>query len=635
MSVVSFGQTLTEMRNRRGWQQERLLDMLSFYAPVLHRIEKGELLPRSDSLQVVLDTLGAPMKELIGTHAENLPIAVSVLCHNLIQALDIKDPEAAQSFYDELSATKGFDGEINQQFLLCQKARLLELQGKPDNIIMPLVLEGIKQTFDGFDENSPGDKILIFEEPELFHTLARLHARNGRLHDAIRILTDTRKGLQRLPTGARERDKRFIPILLSLADCQLKAGAYEDALDTCDLGYHSAAIRSAGQGMPDFLLNRAIALLNLGRGQECKHILTMAYTGYLLLGEKEKADYVLGKSQDEFGISFNTYGMDALDIPPVIKMPYARGKIPVCDNIGAMIRILRKEAGLGLKELSEGICSAANLSRIEKNKVHGHMHLVEPILQRLGRDPLLYCNFFLNKKDFEARELQDLIHLLLITGNHDQAAEALEKLKTYDAYKSGVNLQFVLRAEASLFSRIHGAGHPEREKKLLDALALTWDDFNEDDINRRPLSHVESIIIYGLAGYYMTIDDLRRAAKIYEALIENLNRRYVDEHEKARMYASTMFDYSSCLGRMGRRIEAMEIIMEAEDFDRSRGALVTLPALAWNKAYNLYESGEKEKALAYFAMGYYGLMLFEHYGQATRMSISQSVVEKNYGFTMD
>jgi len=627
---------MNELRQRRGWQQERLLDELAFYAPVMHRLEKGGQLPREDSLSHVLDKLGAPLDEFICAHFEGQPLWVYALCDELVQALDCNDIEMARGLYDEISLIEDLSAnEIGQQFLLSQGARLLELQGKLDDEILPMVLDGIGITYDDLDENSPGDKVLLFEEPELFHTLARIYARKGELKAAIKILAETVSGLQRLPTGERERDRRVAPLLLSLVDCQLKIGAFNDALDTCELGIHISAIRNIGIRVPDFLLNKAYALQALHRHSDIVPILRMVYAGFLLLGEKARADDVLAKAYDDFGVTFKTYGMENLDIPQVKRQPYKRGAVPACKNIGEMIRILREEAGISLKELSQGICSIANLSKIENNEIKAHMHYVEPILQRLGRDPLLYCNFFLRKDDFEARELRDLIQLLFMIGNSKQASEALKKLKKYKAYKSKANLQFVKRVETILFAVENGDDHPDNEVMRLEALRLTWPNFDEKDISRKPLTLDESFIISGLAWYYMNKGELKRASKIYESLLENIDRRYVDEYEKARVYNGNLIDYTTCLGRMDRRTEALEILDEAENFEQSRGALSPLPMIAANRAYSLYERGEKEKSQAYFAMAYYGFLMFKDYGRAAHIKIAQRLVRERFGFEFD
>ncbi|MCL2362789.1 MAG: helix-turn-helix domain-containing protein [Defluviitaleaceae bacterium] len=596
MPIFDYGKAITALRNRRKWSQGRLVDSLDHYEPMLNRIEKGKALPREERILQVLDTLGTPLEDFI-------------------------NPDNVLT---------------NPQYQLSEKAKVMEHDGRPDYEIEAVIYQGLEITFDDIDDSSPGKTALLFEEPELFHTLARIRARQGELVSAVRILTETKDGLIRLPEGERERDRHIIQILLTLADCQLQMEAYQDALDTCELGLSTSAIRNEGMGTPDFLLLKVKALSGLGQAQEITALLKLAYAGYLLLGEKENADQILHVAKDNYDVQFDTYGMEKLDIPQIEKQPYARGKMPPCSSIGEMISLLRKEAEIELKELSQGICSVANLSKIERNVIkRPNMHQVEPLMQRLGRDPQLYCNFFLKKDDFDARELRDHIHLLLVTGKHDQAAVELEKLRGYRNYKEGVNLQFILRVEAMLFINTYGAANPECEKMLLQALALTWPDYNERGIYRKPLTHNESVIIDCLAVCYMATGDYKRASKIYDAMLENLDSRCVDEQEKSRMYAGLSYNYSICLGKLDRRRDAMEVIVKAVDFDRSHSSMLALPLLIYNKAFNLYERNEKEKSLAYFAMALYGFMIFKDYGRAHNIPIAQRRIMTNFGIAVD
>ncbi|MCL2226471.1 MAG: helix-turn-helix domain-containing protein [Oscillospiraceae bacterium] len=631
MARIYTGKLISELRQRKQWQQEKLRDELSCYAPELYRIEKGEQLPRTDSLKVVMDALSAPMDELICPHLDGQPLDAYVLRYRLIQALDSGDLHMAEELFGELSNLEGFGGAINRQFFLSQQARLMELQEKQADDIIPLVAEALEQTFDGFDGSSPGSKVLIFEEPELFHTLSRLYAQKGRLAEAIKMLEDTYSGLRRLPIGERERDRRVLPMLHSLADFHMQNGDYAAALEACETGLDVSAMRCLGKDTPELLLLKMEVLLKLGRTEQCGRLLIMAFAGFMLLGEKEKALDVLAKTQSEHEATYELRGMEKLDIAPSQRLPYAHGGVTAGKTVGDMIRIMREETGLSLKELSQGICSTANLGKIEKNEVQGHMHYLEPILERLGRDPLLYCNFFLNKEDFEARELRDAIRLLVRQYKYDSAMELLEKLKSYKAYKSRANLQFVKMIEAFVFADSCKEPIPEIEAKLLEALHITCPDFDEDKIKRYPLTLDEAGIINNLAGHYVDMEENDRAAKIYSALIDNLNSRYVDESEKARLYAAVMFNYSSCLGKSNRRREALDVIETAAAFERNRGRLLELPSFAGNKAYNLMMLGDMEVSLSYFALAYYGFVMFDKYEKNSSIQITQSIVKRNFG----
>ena len=640
MANVYFGETIAKLRQRKGWQQFEILNEfkeIGYYDPVIYRIETGEMLPQTETLPDILDIMGFPINEFLCPSLENQPMEVYTLRYYLIQALDNKDVINAEPLLEEISLYIDTDNPIDHQFILCQKARLLELKGKPVDEIMPLVIEGLMQTLDDFDENSPGDNVLIFEEPELFHTLAKLYARQGNLSKAIKILKEIYTGLQLLPTGERERDRRLVPVMLSLTNVLLQAGENNEALTVCEAGLHFSAMRSIGRGTPELLHCKGKALLQLGKMHECEQPLIQAYATYLLLGENNKAAELLIEAKEMWGISVAIHGMDKIDIPQRIIAPYARGKLVKCDNIGAMIKTLRIEAGLTLKDLCQGICSIPALSKLENGETgRGDMYVIEPILQRLGRDPLLYCNFFLRKDDFKARELRDSIHLSLIHNNHDKARKDLDKLKSYKPYQSRANLQFVRRVEIALLCNEGKIKSPdELENMLLDALRLTCPNFNEDDVRRYPLTLDESIIISSLAAHYMETGNLRRASKIYEALIDNLDRRYVDEYEKARMYSTVIFDYSTCLGRMDRRVEALDVIEKAGIFCITRGRLPILASLVFNKAYNLFKREGMDKSLPYFVLAYYGFVVFKDYGKTMHMKITHDFICKTFNIKLD
>ncbi|MDR2572311.1 MAG: helix-turn-helix transcriptional regulator, partial [Oscillospiraceae bacterium] len=122
MAYIYTGKLISELRKRKQWQQEKLLEKMSYYAPEMYRIEKGEQLPRADTLKLVMETLEAPLEELVCPHLDNQPMEVYILRYALIQSLDNKDLPASEKLFNELCDVGSFDSPINKQFLLSQKA---------------------------------------------------------------------------------------------------------------------------------------------------------------------------------------------------------------------------------------------------------------------------------------------------------------------------------------------------------------------------------------------------------------------------------------------------------------------------------------------------------------------------------
>ena len=186
----------------------------------------------------------------------------------------------------------------------------------------------------------------------------------------------------------------------------MKTEDYNSAITYCDEGINISATHARGKLMPDFLYNKALAGCKLGRTDRV--LFQKSYFGYMLLYKAEKAQQVLASAL-KHNAGFDTYGTENLDCPQLVKIPYKWGSIPECKTLGEMIRLLREQAKLSQGALCRGICDKPTLSRIENNEIEGNLDIIAPIMQRLGRDVYMYCNFFLRRKDFDEELLRQKI----------------------------------------------------------------------------------------------------------------------------------------------------------------------------------------------------------------------------------
>ena len=158
---------------------------------------------------------------------------------------------------------------------------------------------------------------------------------------------------------------------------------------------------------------------------------------------------------------------------------------------------------------------------------------------------------------------------------------------------------------------------------LLNALKITYPNYNENNIGTYPLSFTELFILNNHAMNLSDIGCSAEAVVIYEELIKKIYN-FNDDYEKERMYSPVLINYSTCLGRLERRREALAIIEKGESFNSEQKCLFVLPGLYFNKGYNLFKLGDKEVSIPYFIMAYYGNSMFARYGK----SIHLSAVEK-------
>ena len=624
MAIVFTGKIIAKLRKRLEWQQERLLDEMEYYSPDISKVETGKQVPRTDSLSHVFEVLNAPMGELICPHLEGQPMEIYELRDRLARAFECNDLIESESLYSQISSMINMAGLVNKQYFLYITAKLYELQGQPIDIILPLVIEAIRLTYPNFDENkSPGKNILVLEEPGLFHLLAKLYIQQGKIDTALRILEETYSCMKKSISIDFNHDKKTLTILLTLVKQLFDMSSYELALNRCDEAMDISATYCFGQFLPDLYLLKSQILLLIKPDTECEPLLYMSYACFTLLGDAHNANIVKAHAQSDYGVTLDTYEIERLYIPPSKNLTYARGSLADCHSIGDLIRIERKRLGLSLEELSLGICHLSALGKIEKNQLQGKIEVLEPILERLGRSPSLYYNFFLDEREYQIRRITDRISVCLRYQHYDEMDTLLKVIKEGKKFEQGTKLQFALWMESELQESKKPDNNTEIISKAIDALKITCPNFIEDDIHKYPLTLQEAKIINTIACFRMDYGENERAAKILSSLIDNFNRRYVDEADKARLYSVLMINYSSCLGRLGMRKKAIEIIELAENFERDRGRLSELPTLCDNKGSSLFKMGNHTNSLPNLLLAYYGLLAFSDYGDHVYLDIAK------------
>lgn len=623
---------VTMLRERIGLEREAVLMLSELDDSSLRRIESEKQHPKPETLESLMLSIALPLEGFVYSLLDDQPMGVYLLCDRLTQVLDIGDTVAAEELIKQLEVLPGFDAGIQLQFMLSKKARLWELQGKPANHILPLIEEGMDKTFKDFDENCITNKVFVLEEPELLHTKARVYAKAGKINASIRILENMVASLKKLPRADREKERQFAPVILSLSKCLLQTGDHERVLEMCDLGAEYSATRKLGQLNPEFEECKASALHGLNRINECRISLQHSYFGYMLLGDCKKANEMLSQARECFGIHFNLYGVDKLDFSHHNKVPYNRGEPVECNSLGSLISALRKRAGLSLWQLSLGICSKPTLLRIEKGETTGNYFTLEAIMQRLGRDISLYNNFFLSREDFITMQIRDRINVLLGERRYANASMLLSEFdKMKCTCKSNVLQQFSIMTKAILNAKECSRLNPEFPLMLLTAIKKTCQQFNENDIEKYCFSYNEIAIINLYASYFGDTGNYTKAAEIYQRLLRNINGKYVDEVERARVYSTLLFNLSSCLGRLEQFNEALSLITRGENFERGRGRIIDLPGFMFNKGYGLCMMNREAESKPYFALAYYGASMFSQYGQAIDLPFINETASKYLG----
>ena len=625
------------VRLRQNMKQEYVMDHTAVsdgLGGTMSRYENNRQEPRMKVFKGLMETMRMPIEAFFCPHFEDQPMEVVVQRPYILNLLDIAEDNIsalheAKHKVAELASTKGFDAGLNKQFILSCQAWLNELlQKDPDDTVI-LVKEGMAITYKDFDEKTFEGDGLILEEPRLLITLTSAYHRKGDTAEAIELLKRVQRGIERLPKDDHEKDKQLAPLMLTLLKYLLQDSQYEEALEACIQGIDVSIRRNRGRYAPDFAYYKALCLHNLGKADECRKQLILAHSGYILLHEVEKAERVKVKAK-EFGLDFNTYGVETL---PFSKPDYNLkfGEVPDRTNIGNMLRFMHEQTGMSLEALCQGICSKSNFSKLIIGKIGAHVHLLEPIMQRMGRDINLYANTFLSGNDFKEKQMRDEVNISIVTRKYESAAKLLADLEKRKAYQKGANLQFVKSSWATITASKDGNTH-DYFNMLKEAMSVTMPGFNEMDVSNYRFSYHEIILVNKLGIYYCETDALERGLRLFERLIESMDKFYVDETEKIRTYTMVLYNYSNFLEHMGRNKEALQIAKKGMLLDIKHKRLTLLPGFADNIGCALYNMGEKKESVPYFALACRGAELL---GRIDNQQATANFVREHLDITFD
>jgi len=588
----------------------------------------------------LLDTMDMSLQDFHYPLLENLtPMFMQLrdeLLYNLRHAAEnYTAMQRAEDIIRQLEGTGNFNETVNLQFILSCKITLRMAQDYCPDEVMTLIDEALYITYPEFDENNFEGDVLLFEEMNLLHAKAQIYKKDGKLQDAIKLLTHTLKGVDRLPSDDRDKEQKQAPIMLTLVECYMQEGDYAQALQICKEGCELSRKYNKSFNLPDFAGHMATCLMQIEETAEAASNARRAYFGYIMQRRNAKAAEFLQYADSKLGVKIKTYGTDTLQLPlsqPQFDYGSAfyynkkRDEIEVDDLnslMGNMIGVFRDDADLKPMQLCAGICSVDKFLKTENGERKGNVFELEALMWRLGRDIDKYFNTLPNYDDFMLKQKRDAANALIANGKFDEAKKIINELSADKKFtRFSVNRQFIASIRATFFKR-DNPNSPEYFTMLQEALRITRPKFDIKDTAATRHTLYELVILNKMAIILCSAKETRnKGLRLFEDIIESMDVFYVDSGAKMRMYPMILLNYTSNLLRIGRLNDVMPLVEKGENMAILYSLNKDLPALAGNKAVYLMESKnqDKEKSLAYTAIAYYGSLLIERLRDANDCS---------------
>ncbi|MCL2840460.1 MAG: helix-turn-helix domain-containing protein [Defluviitaleaceae bacterium] len=270
----------------------------------------------------------------------------------------------------------------------------------------------------------------------------------------------------------------------------------------------------------------------------------------------------------------------------------------------AILKMLREQTGISQDELTEGIMTRANLSRIENGEQSIRHDKFVALLERMGESPEKFLSLTLGNEDHMTYKLREDLDNCLSIFNFTKADELIAQMEALKPFEKGLHKQYLLKSKATIY-RQRDKDLTKVHELLDEAIKMTKPNFNEKLVHTYFLTISEVELIHSLASFFHESGETDRAIELLEKLIQSIKKRMKDAYAKARLLTFTLHSISSYLGQKKRYKEALALCDEAIDAGRNNRVYGLLPMLAYNKAYFLYYLGQRDKVKWWLYQAYF------------------------------
>ena len=257
-------------------------------------------------------------------------------------------------------------------------------------------------------------------------------------------------------------------------------------------------------------------------------------------------------------------------------------------NFGPFLHETRTKKKVTLEQLSDGLCTASLLCRIENGTRDAEKLLRDCLLMRLGVVPENYENFLYYSVYKRWKDRQNIVHEILY-GDIPKASRFLTEYENTYKMENPLEEQFYLTMLGQIRS-YEGADREELRNIFHRAVDLTIKELDKRNLKKRILS-VEEINLY---LEYLHYSEGEEVLLKYEELFVYIEKMELDESALARVYPKLVYYFAVALKEQNK----IEKIMAGKIIKLCDKAVEILQKV--NRMFFLWELlGVKKKLLLY------------------------------------
>jgi transcriptional regulator with XRE-family HTH domain len=265
--------------------------------------------------------------------------------------------------------------------------------------------------------------------------------------------------------------------------------------------------------------------------------------------------------------------------------------------VGKKIKELRKNIGISQEELANGICTQAQISKIEKGIVFPYASTLYLISQKLGVDVNYFFDIGMTPRLDYVQEVSHQLKKARRTFNYDEIKQIVKAEEQNPLFlQNNANLQ-ILKWHKGIYEY-------ELDRDVKKAISTLKEAINLTHKNK-VYSERELEILISIGMFYFN-EDIDLAKEVFKEIMEGimLLPYLADYTIKTRFF----YNYARLLTRSEKVTESIKYCHEGISWCLQKDTMFLLGELHYQIGYNYELLGKKEEAKKYMEKA---LVVFE------------------------
>jgi len=284
VSSANIGEFILKLRKKANLTLDQLCQGI-YSTGNLSKIEKNQITGNVYGMEGIMQRLGRHIDYYLNTFLSGKDFDEKQMRDKIIALVVSSQYEAAEELLKELEAKKTFQKGICLQFIKKMKAIIQTAKTGPTPDCLDMLREALQITWPGFDEtgqkyvNSISSRPLAYYEISILNQIAMHYQSIGSYAHAAKMYERLKDSMDSSYVDELEKARMYGALLYNYSKTLVLMARYDEALGIIEEGVNFELRGRRLVNLPDFAINKAFCLLELGRREESIPYFAQAYYG--------------------------------------------------------------------------------------------------------------------------------------------------------------------------------------------------------------------------------------------------------------------------------------------------------------------------------------------------------------------